>query len=113
MVHAPASLLLVCALALTTVSAQCVIATPQDDMKVSHHYTVEFTGCTGEGKIDLRYGDVTNLETSDHPACEDVDFASGHCTFTPKKAGDYSFSAIDATGVETFTGRFSVVKDKK
>ncbi|KAG0249632.1 hypothetical protein BG011_009063 [Mortierella polycephala] len=120
MIRATTTLLLVSALALLgTSSAQvpaavstCVIATPQMPLKEGKPYTVIFTGCQGTGNIELRSGSETNLEYGKRPACKGIDFASGSCTFIPNKSGQFSFSAIDASQQETFTGWFNVEKDK-
>ncbi|KAF9406163.1 hypothetical protein BGZ94_003222 [Podila epigama] len=89
-------------------STSCVIATPQSDLKQGKAYKVTFTGCQGTGNIQLRHGSPTNLDTESVPACANINFASGSCTFKPTKAGTYSMSAIDASNVETFTNVFNV-----
>ncbi|KAG0196424.1 hypothetical protein BGX28_010175 [Mortierella sp. GBA30] len=125
MTRTSASLLLVCAIALlgSTISAQdptttttpatpqCVIHTPQEDLKVGKPYKVTFDGCRGGGDVELRYGDVTNQEFEDSPACKKIEFEDNECTFTPYKAGEFSFSAKDDSGNETFSGRFKIVDD--
>ncbi|KAF9429477.1 hypothetical protein BGZ76_001236 [Entomortierella beljakovae] len=95
-------------------TTDCVIATPQEKfLCVDQEYTVEFTNCVGQGEISLRHGDPTNLETADDPACSDVEFADGECTFIPDKEGIFSFSAKDDKGKETFTGTFKVIDCSK
>ncbi|KAI1315932.1 hypothetical protein EDD11_000182 [Mortierella claussenii] len=91
-------------------AAQCVIGTPQGALQQGLHYEVHFKNCRGRGNIHLRYGAVSNLNKDTTPACANVDFASQRCIFTPQRTGPgFSFSAIDASGKETFSGPFLVV----
>ncbi|KAK3815495.1 MAG: hypothetical protein J3Q66DRAFT_344923 [Benniella sp.] len=119
MTRTSAGLLLACTLALASISAvsaqtaSCVIATPQQPLKIGEQYTITFTGCQGRGNIQQRFGDVMNQSASETPACVDVDFSLGYCTYTPQKAGSFSFSTIDGSGVETFTGRFPINDPKQ
>ncbi|KAI1303761.1 hypothetical protein EDD11_005300 [Mortierella claussenii] len=120
MIRAASTLLLAYAATLAlTVSAQapatastgCVIATPQEPLRVNHEYKIVLAGCKGYGDVELRYGSATDLDTANHNACTDINYESGTCTFTPKKTGTFSFSATDDSHVETFSGQFQVVKD--
>ncbi|KAF9109008.1 hypothetical protein BGX27_008142 [Mortierella sp. AM989] len=89
----------------------CVIATPQesDFPQVGKPYTVRMTGCSGTVPVQLRRGDPRNLETMKVPACTATNLGARSCTFTPTVAGPgYSFSAIDKSGDETFSGPFLV-----
>ncbi|KAF9351647.1 hypothetical protein BGX26_010378 [Mortierella sp. AD094] len=92
-------------------TTKCVIATPQENehLQVGQPYTVKMMGCSGAAPVKLRYGDPKNLATSETPACESTNLEAGSCTFTPTHAGPgYSFSAVDASGQETYSGPFNV-----
>ncbi|KAF8941419.1 hypothetical protein BGZ58_009502 [Dissophora ornata] len=87
----------------------CVIVTPQETLYRSQAYKVEMSGCSGSGPIRLRYGNPMNLSQDKVPACAFLNLAAGSCMFTPMRAGEgFSFSAIDASGAETFSGPFMV-----
>ncbi|KAG0238670.1 hypothetical protein BGW41_008045 [Actinomortierella wolfii] len=94
--------------------SSCVIHTPQKPLVQGKRYEVTFENCSGNAPIQLRYGDFQNLETSDRPACAATDLSKGSCYFTPKKADQdsYTFSTIDASGIETFSGPFKVLPKK-
>ncbi|KAG0346394.1 hypothetical protein BC939DRAFT_460358 [Gamsiella multidivaricata] len=123
------TLLALSSLVLSTISAQvtsaylpskavapvmnCTIATPITVLRTGQPYLVQFSGCRGNGRRDtirLRYGNPTNLFIERVPACVNVDFATGHCVFTPTRPGvGFVFSAIDGSGVPTYSGPFTVV----
>ncbi|KAG0204223.1 hypothetical protein BGX33_008645 [Mortierella sp. NVP41] len=88
----------------------CVVATPQENLMKGKPYEVELQNCQGSGTVKLRYGDVQSLDTAPKPACANVEFqgAKTLCTFTPTKAGKFSFSTVDASGVETYSGPFLI-----
>ncbi|KAF9581079.1 hypothetical protein BGW38_002038 [Lunasporangiospora selenospora] len=91
--------------------SSCIIATPAQTLAVGRPYQVQFTNCRGTGgTVKLRSGSPVSLRTEPFPACSGVTFSSGTCTFTPKTAGQgFVFSAVDQTGLETFSGQFNVV----
>ncbi|KAF9425072.1 hypothetical protein BGZ76_003435 [Entomortierella beljakovae] len=90
-------------------SRGCIIATPQEVLRVEKSYTVHSTDCSGVANVQLRYGNSRNLQTDKVPVCKAINLASGVCISTPQRAGTgSSLSAINASSAETFTGVLSV-----
>ncbi|KAG0373084.1 hypothetical protein BGX24_012169 [Mortierella sp. AD032] len=88
----------------------CVIATPQNHLKVGKSESIEFQNCQGSGNVKVRYGDIQNLAADHTLACSNVQFTGTRvtCSFTPARAGTFSLSTIDGSNMETFSGPFNV-----
>ncbi|KAF9931507.1 hypothetical protein FBU30_010016 [Linnemannia zychae] len=88
----------------------CEIATPQKHLKVGKVEEIEFLNCKGSGNLKLRYGNPKNLSEDKTLACANIQFTSSSvkCEFTPTRAGVFSLSIVDASGIETYTNTFTV-----